>query len=226
MDLQQLADELEPDFEERYFEAEGVTVLAPPVPIDLSMLAAELYPDDCDEDTAYDVVGGVAGLIPMVDFEWVEDGAKPFHMSLDLMALGESVYVTISPDDAIGQSWEAIAALKSYTPAVLAPLLLHMLRDNGTSLGCDLLSSLPTRIRSSFIKPITFLIGFRDYLDWDEERNPGAWETAGAYLPDRLKSHERLARAAAEVAAGASGDPRDEFLAAYVVATFDGDIPM
>lgn len=226
MDLQSLADELEPDFVEPYIEIEGVQVLAPPVPLDLGMLAAELYPEDCDDETAYDVIGGVAGLIPMLDFEWVEDGATPFHMSLDLMAIGDLVYLTISPDDAIGQSWEAIAALENYTPASLTPLLLDMLRDNGTRLGCDLLSSLPTRIQSKFIKPLSFLIGFRDYLNWDAERNAGAWEAAAAYLPDALKTHERLARSAEAVAAGGTGADRDEFLAAYIVATFEGDIPL
>jgi len=224
MDLQQLAEELEPDFTEAYLEAEGVTVLAPPVPVDLETLSSELYPDDCDEESAYDVIGGVAGLIPMVTFEWEEDGATPFQMSLDLMALGDLVYLTISPDEAIDQRWEAIAALQGYTPAVLAPLLLDLLRDNGSRLGVDLLSSLPTRVESRFIKPISLLLGFRDYLDWDEERNPGAWVTAAAYLPGKLRRHERLARAAAEVATGATGDVRDEFMASYVVATYEGEI--
>ena len=226
MDLQLLADELEPDFEELYFEVDGLRMFAPPVPMDLEMLASELYPDDCDEDTAYDVIGGVAGLIPMVVFHWQEDGAEPFSMSLDLMAIGEKVYLTISPDEAIDQRWEAIAALDHYTPAALSPLLLHLLQDNGTGLGADLLSSLPTRIESKFIKPITFLIGFRDYLNWDEERNPGAWEAAASYLPSALREFERLDRSARVVADGATGDARDEFLAAYVVATFAGDIPL
>lgn len=225
MDLQKLADELEPDFDELYLEAEGVRVLAPPAPVDLSMLGAEMYPDDCDDDTAYDTIGGIAGLITMVDFEWQEDGAKPFHMSLDLMAIGDCVYLTISPDPAIAQSWEAIASLDGYRPAVLTPLLLDILEDNGTRLGCDLLSSLPTGISSRFIQPLSFLIGFRSYLDWDEERNPGAWATAAGYLPDRLRSHERLTAAAAAVAAGGTAEDRDEFLAAYVVATYEGAVP-
>ena len=226
MDLQQLADELEPDFTEPYFDSEGVHVLAPPVPADLEIMSAELYPDDCDEDTAYEVVGGVAGLISMVTFHWEEDGAKPFSMSLDLMAIGEKVYLTISPDEAIDQRWEALAAMDDYTPKVLPPLLLDLLSDNGTRLGADILSSLPTRIESKFIKPITFLIAFRDYLNWDDERNPGAWEAAAGYLPAALREHERLARTADAVAAGEKGDVRDEFLAAYVVATYAGDIPL
>ena len=41
------------DFEEPYFEAEGVRVLAPPVPADLEIISAELVPDECDEETAY-----------------------------------------------------------------------------------------------------------------------------------------------------------------------------
>ena len=226
MDLQRLADELEQDFYEEYSEIDGVRIVAPPVPIDLALLSEELYPDECSEDNAYDVVGEVAGLIPMVTFHWEEDGAKPFSMSLDLMALGDMVYLTVSPDDAIEQNWEALAGLIDYTPAVLPNLLLDLLKDNGTRLGADLLSSLPTRIESRFIKPITFLIGFRDYLDWDDERNPGAWEAAASYLPEALTRHERLARSATAVSDGAKGDDRDEFLAAYVVATFAGEIPL
>jgi hypothetical protein len=226
MDLELLAHELEPDFEDLYFEAAGVRVYAPPVPVDLELLSAELYPDECDETDAYRVVGDVAGLIPMLVFHWEEEGARPFQTELDLLALGERVYLTISPDEAIDQRWEALAAFEDYSPAVLAPLLLDLLRDNGTRLGADLLSSLPTRVSSKFIRPITFLIGFRDYLDWDEERNPGAWEAAAQYLPQELAHHDRLAQAAAAVAAGGTGDVRDEFLAAYVVATFDGDIPL
>lgn len=224
MDLQLLADELEQDFEDPYLEAEGVAVLAPPVPIDLDMLAAELYPDDVTELNAYEVVGGIAGLIPMVVFHWEEDGARPYSTSLDLMALGDRVYLTISPDEAVEQDWEALAALQDYTPAVLSPLLLDLLQDNGTRLGADILSSLPTRIESRFIRPISFLLGFRSYLNWDEERNPGAWETAAEYLPKSLQSHDRLVRSASAVGSGLKDDARDEFLAAYVVATYDGEV--
>jgi hypothetical protein len=226
MDLQQLAEELELDFEEPYLEIEDVRIFAPHVPADLEVMSAELYPDECDEDSAYEVVGGVAGLVPMVTFSWEEDGAKPFSMSLDLMALGDRVYLTISPDEAIDQRWEALAAMEEYTPAVLPSLLLDLLSDNGTRLGADILSSLPTTVTSKFIRPITFLIGFRDYLNWDEERNAGAWEVAASYLPSVLRRHERLARAADAVATGETGDVRDEFLAAYVVATYAGDIPV
>ncbi len=226
MDLQQLADELAPDFEEPYFEAEGVRVLAPPVPVDLEMLSAELYPDDCDEDSSYEVVGRAAGLKPMVTFHWEEDGAKPFSMSLDLMAIGDLVYLTISPDEAVDQRWEALAAMVQYTPAVISPLLRDILRDNGTRLGADILSSLPTRVESASVQPITLLLAFRDYLNWDDERNPGAWETAAGYLPSALRRHERLAVAADAVARGERGDVRDEFLAAYVVAVYAGDVPL
>lgn len=223
IDLQRLAEELEQDFTEQYAEFEGTTVLAPPVPLDLEVLCEELYPDDVT-DNAYELVGESAGLLPMVEFEWKEDGAKPFHMRLDLMALGELVYLTISPDEAISQAWEVIAAFESYTPAVLTPLFRDMLTDNGTRLGVDLLSSLPTRIESKFIKPITFVVGFRDYLNWDEERSPGAWATAAGYLPEELRHHERLRKSAEAIKGGGNLDDKDEFVAAYVVATFAGDV--
>lgn len=224
IDLQLLAEELEQDFVEEYLKLERTEVLAPPVPVDVGMLCEELYPDDVDEPNAYRLVGDVAGLLPLVTFNWEEDGATPFSMTLDLLALGDLVYLTISPDDAIHQSWEAIAAMRNYTPTILSPLFLDLLKDNGTRLGVDLLSSLPTRIESKFLKPISFVVGFREYLTWDDERSSGAWEAAAGYLPESLQHNRRLMDAARAVAAGGSGEVRDEFLASYVVATFDGVI--
>jgi hypothetical protein len=222
MDLTLLASELELNFVDTFAEFDETRVLTPPVPTDLGALASDFYPDDLDEDNAYDVIGEAAPKMPLITLRWHEDGAEPFDMTLDLVPIGDLVYVTISPDFAIEQPWEAVAAFESYTPAVDAPFFLEMMKDNGTRLGVDVLSSLPTTVITKRLEPITVLLAWRLYLRWDEERNPGAWRTAAEYLPSSLRRFSRLEEAAKAVTDGGSTEERDEFLASYVAATFDG----
>jgi hypothetical protein len=185
-------------------------------------VAADVYPDDLDEDTAYEMIGAAAPRMPIITLRWHEDGAEPFDTTLDLVPIGDLVYVTVSPDYAIEQSWEAIAAFAGYTPAVDAPFFLELMKDNGTRLGLDLLSSLPTTVITKRLEPITVLLAWRLYLKWDEERNQGAWRTAAEYLPSSLRRFSRLEEAAKAVAGGGTPEQQDEFLASYVAATYEG----
>ncbi len=96
------------------------------------------------------------------------------------------------------------------------------MRDNGTRLGLDLMSTLPTWVETKLLAPITIMMGWRAYLDWDEGRSRGAWEAVAEYLPSDLQRFPRLVTAAHDVANSSGTAAREEFLASYVAATYDG----
>lgn len=222
MDLGPLATELKVDFTDLYLEIGETRVWAPPVPVDMGLLCVELYPDDLDGDTAYKVMSSTLSMRPLITFEWQEDNTDAFRSTLDLFTLEDRTFVTISPDDAAGQEWEAFAAMENFTDEALAPFFIDLLRDNGSRLGLDLMSTLPTWVETKLLAPITIMMGWRAYLDWDEGRSRGAWEAAAEYLPSDLQRFPRLITAAREVTQSGGKQAREEFLASYVAATYDG----
>ena len=222
MDLGPLATELAIDFTDLYLEIGETRVWAPPVPIDVTMLAMDLYPDEIDGDNAYKVLGEAIGLRPLITLEWQEDNTPVFRSTLDLMTIGDRTYATVSPDIDAEQEWEAFAAFENYSDEALAPFFMDLIRDNGTRLSLDLMSTLPTWVETKLLAPITVMMGWRAYLDWDEGRSRGAWEAAAEYLPEDLQRFPRLVSAAREVTASQGNEGREEFLASYVAATYDG----
>ena len=54
------------------------------------------------------------------------------------------------------------------------------------------------------------------------ESASGAWEAAAEYLPSDLTRFPRLVTAARDVTTSAGKQAREEFLASYVAATYDG----
>jgi hypothetical protein len=222
MDLAPLATELAVDFTDLYLEIGETRVLAPPVPVDLGLLCLELYPDQIEGDEHYVFMSQVLALRPMITFEWQEDNAPTFRSTIDLFPLGDRIYATISPDDAAGQEWEAFAAFENYSDEALAPFFIDLMRDNGTRLGLDLMSTLPTWVETKLLAPITIMMGWRAYLDWDEGRSRGAWEAVAEYLPTDLQRFPRLVTAARDVTTSQGSAAREEFLASYVAATYDG----
>ena len=222
MDLAPLATELAVDFTDLYLEIGETRVWTPPVPIDLGLLCVDLYPDDVDGDNYYKVMGENLDLRPLITFEWQEDKTDAFRSTVDLFTLDDRTYVTVSPDLAANQEWEAFAAFEKFSDEALAPFFIDLMRDNGTRLGLDLMSTLPTWVETKLLAPITIMMGWRAYLDWDEGRSTGAWDAAAEYLPADLRRFPRLVSAAKEVTTSSGTQAREEFLASYVAATYDG----
>jgi hypothetical protein len=222
MDLAPLATELSMDFADLYLEIGETRVWAPPVPVDVGLLCIELYPDEVDGDNHYKVMGEHLGLRPLITFEWQEDNTAAFRSTIDLFTLEDRTYVTVSPDAAADQEWEAFAAFENFSDEALAPFFIDLMRDNGTRLGLDLMSTLPTWVETKLLAPITIMMGWRAYLDWDEGRSRGAWEAAAEYLPSDLQRFPRLVTAARDVTTSGAKAAREEFLASYVAATYDG----
>jgi hypothetical protein len=222
MDLAPLVTELAIDFTDLYLEIGETRVWAPPVPVDLGLLCMELFPDDVDGDNYYEVMTKHLETRPMITFEWQEDNTAAFRSTIDLFTIEDRTYATVSPDEAAAQEWEAFAAFENYSDEALAPFFIDLMRDNGTRLGLDLMSTLPTWVETKLLAPITIMMGWRAYLDWDEGRSSGAWAATAEYLPSDLQRFPRLVTAARDVTKSNGTTAREEFLASYVAATYDG----
>ena len=154
-------------------------------------------------------------------FEWDEGTGSSFGLSLDLLPAGDRTYVTLPPDEAVDQSWEAFAAVENPDAVeILDALYFDLMWDNGESYSIELFSSLPTAIRSAKLGKETVRAGFHLYLDWDETRAPGAWTTAAEHLPDWMRENQRLAAAADALAKDDTEANRDQFIEAYIDVTF------
>lgn len=221
MDFEDFAAELAQDFNEVRLEHAGGTLIVPRAPVDLEYLCVEVFPDDCDSDTAHSVIGKAIGLEPLITFEWREDNSSPWSMALEIMHLEDRAYVTMPPDPIVDQPWEAFVAVEHPEQTeILDALLFDLLWDNGESYGIELISSLPTSISSEILGKETVRAAFHLYLDWDEERTNGAWREAAGLLPSGLTDQALLAGAAAELVAADSEVNRDRFIEAYVDVAF------
>jgi hypothetical protein len=217
MDFSDFAAELAQDFTETRLEHAGGRLIVPRAPVDLEYLSMDMFPDDCDSDTAHQVVGQAIGLEPLITFEWHEEKSKPWSLALEIMRLPDRAYVTMPPDPVVDQPWEAFVAIENPDATeVLDALLFDLLWDNGDSYGIELFSSLPTTIESDLIGKETVRAAVHLYLDWDESRTVGAWRDAAGLLPAHLLERSNLAGAAAALASADSESNRDRFMEAYV----------
>ena len=222
MDLSAFFAELNEEFTELRLEHGGGSLFLPSAPIDVGYLASEHFPDDLDDLTAYDVLKPIANIETLIAFEWDEGAGSKFGVSVDLMPAGTRTFVTMPPDEAVDQAWEAFAAIENVEAVeILDALYVDLMWDNGESYSVELFSSLPTAIRSKRLGRETVRAGFHLYLDWDETRAAGAWTTAAEHLPDWMRSNQRLEKAADALAADDSEEHRDQFIEAYIDVTFE-----
>lgn len=221
MDLTVFATELAEEFTSTRLQHGGGTLFVPRAPVDLEDLAADVFPDDCDRDNAYEVVGPAAGLEPVIVFEWREDSAKPYSLAIESMRFGERAYFTMPSDPVVDQPWEAFAAVDNPdADGILDALLFDLLWDNGESYGVEILSSLPTSITSGRIGRESVRAAIHLYLDYDEKRTDGAWREAASLLPESMRGEESLSTAAAALAEVDSEPNRDRFMEAYMESAF------
>ena len=169
-----LDQELLGEMTEIRLQTEHGRVMMPVVPADMEIIASEIYGLH-DEDEAFARIRDELGMKPLVTLEWHEDGAPHFDNSLQLLNLGERAYISISPDPAVAQHWEAIAMCEPATPEMYEVFFLDLAKDNGATYSVDLYSALPTRVSSDFLSQEAVGASFAAYLDWDEARSPGAW---------------------------------------------------
>lgn len=217
MDFTLFAAELARDFTETRLTHAGGALIVPRAPVDLEYLSMDMFPDDCDGDTAHEIVGAAAGLEPLITFEWHEDNAEPWTLPIEIMRFADRAYVTMPPDAVVNQPWEAFVAVQNPEETeILDALLFDLLWDNGESYDVELFSSLPTTITCDLIGKETVRAAFHLYLDWDETRSMGAWRHAAALLPRHLLEQQKLANAAMALVAGDSERNRDHFIEAYV----------
>ena len=217
MDLSAFGAELDQDFTEARLEHGGGSLIVSRAPVDLSYIASEQYPDDCDDDNAYSVFKDRGLLQPLVAFEWQEDRGKAWDLSLDSMEIGDRLYVSIAPDMTVDQNWDAFVAVEHpEANEILDALFFDLMWDNGESYGIEILSSLPTTITSSRLSKNTIRAGLHLYLEWDDTRNPGAWTAAAELLPESLKADGALADASKELLNDDGDETRDRFIEAYV----------
>jgi hypothetical protein len=182
LDPAPLDEELRAELTEVRLQTEHGRILMPVVPLDMGIIASDVYGLD-DEDEAFARVKAELGMSPLVTLEWNEDDAPMFDNSLQVLRLGDRAYISISPDAAVAQHWEAIALCEPGTPEMLEAFFLDLGRDNGTTYSVDLYSALPTRVSSDYLSCDAVAASFAAYLDWDEARSPGAWAYACEYLP-------------------------------------------
>ena len=191
LDPAALDQELLEEMTEVRLQTEHGRVMMPVVPIDMGIIASDVY-ELHDEDEAYDRVRNELGMQSLVTLEWHEDGAPHFDNSLQLLNLGERTYLFISPDPAVAQHWEALAMCEPGSPEMLEAFFLDLARDNGATYSVDLYSALPTRVTTDYLSRDAVGASFAAYLDWDEARSPGAWKYACEYLPRSVEKTRDL----------------------------------
>lgn len=221
MNLNALASELEQEFVETQVVPGLGEVATPRVPVDLGILLTDLFEGEfSDGEEAFKLFGRAGHLQTLISFTWEEDGAEPFESSLEIITLGSRSYLTISPDEASGQEWEAFVAVEDATPENWEALLQELARDNGMEFGMEIFSSLPTRADTVAIAPRCVLSVFFSYLQWDESRSPGAWQTAAEYLPAVLRSNPSVTDAAGKLLREDTKQNRFSFISSYVAAVY------
>lgn len=200
-------------------ETEHGRILMPAVPVDMGIIASDVY-GLYDEDEAYERAKEELGLSPLVTFEWHEDDAPTFDNSLELLNLGERSYITISPDEAVAQHWEAIAMAEPGSREMLREFFLDLSKDNGATYSLDLFSALPTRVYSDFLACETIALSFAEYLDWDERRSPGAWQNACQWLPRAVGNSPDLVIGSMALRKEDTEFARRRYINAYATAVY------
>jgi hypothetical protein len=224
MDLTAFGNELAEDFTEVRLEHGGGRLIIPRAPVDMSFIASEQYPDDCDDDNAYEVFKERGLLQPLIRFEWQEDRGPAWDLELDALEVGDRLYLSMAPDMDVDQQWDAFVGVEHpEAEEILDALFFDLMWDNGESYGIEILSSLPTTIISSRMSKNTVRAGLHLYLEWDDTRNPGAWLAAAELLPAALIADDALAEAAKAIL-NADGDAtRDQFIEAYADLVFKAE---
>lgn len=177
-----LDEELQLELTEVRLQTEHGRVLMPVVPLDMGLVVSDVFGIH-DEDEAFEIVQRELAMRPLVTMEWHEDGAPNFDNSLQIFHLGERAYISVSPDAAVAQHWEAIAMCEPGSPEMLEAFFLDLAQDNGATYSVDLYSALPTKVSSAYLSCDSIGASFAAYLDWDENRSPGAWAYQVEYLP-------------------------------------------
>lgn len=221
MDLAELGKELEQDFTENK-AIEGVgEILLPAAPIDLGILLGELFEDEfTDGYEAFKQFLRAGHLQTLISFTWEEDDADAFESSLEILTIEGRSYLTISPDEPSDQQWEAFVAMDDATPEAWEKLVLDISRGNGEEYAMEMFSSLPTKVETVAVSARTVMTSFYNYLEWDESRSPGAWQTSAEYLPTAVKSSISVAEAAKELLAEDNKKTRFSYVSTYVAAVY------
>ena len=214
-----LDQELLGEMTELRLRAEHGRVVMPIVPVDMGIIASDIYGLH-DEDEAFATIRRELDMRPLVTFEWHEDEAPRFDNSLQLLSLGERTYVSISPDPAVAQHWEAIAMVEPGSREMLQEFFLDLAGDNGSTYSVDLYSALPTRVTSDFLSCDAVAMSFALYLDWDEARSPGAWRYACEYLPRSVEKSPDLVIGSMAVRKEDSEFARRRYINAYAAAVY------
>ncbi len=221
MDLTAFGDELAQDFTEVRLEHGGGRLVIPRAPVDMSYIASEQYPDDCDDDNAYSVFKERGMLVPLISFEWQEDRGTAWDLALDSIQIGDRLYISMAPDVTVDQQWDAFVAVENpEAEEILDALVFDLMWDNGESYSVEILSSLPTTIASARLSKNTVRAGLHLYLEWDDTRNPGAWLAAAELLPSALMADDALAEASKALLNADGDETRDQFIEAYTDLVF------
>jgi hypothetical protein len=221
VDLNALASELDKEFVESRDVPGLGEVVTPRVPVDLGIVLTDLYEGEFDDGTdAFKSFARVGHLQTLISFTWEEDGADPFESSLEIITIDGRSYLTISPDDASAQEWEAFVGVDDATPESWEALLGDLCRDNGMTYGMEIFSSLPTRADTVAIAPRVVLSAFFSYLQWDESRSPGAWQASAEYLPAVLRGNPSVTGAAGVLLDEDTKQNRFSFISSYVAAVY------
>jgi len=193
--------------------------MMPIVPLDMGIVASDLFGLH-DEDEAYELVKAELGMTPLVTMEWHEDGAPTFDNSLQVLDLGERTYIFVSPDPDVAQHWEVIAMCEPGSQEMLETFFLDLARDNGATYSVDLFSALPTRVNTDHLSCDAIAAGFAAYLDWDEQRFPGAWLYAAEYLPRSVGPSPDLVIGSMALRKEDNGFSRQRYIDAYATAVY------
>ena len=215
-----LDEELQLELTEVRLQTEHGRVLMPVVPLDMGIVASDVFGLH-DEDEAFDLVVEQLGMQPLVKLEWHEDGAPNFDSSLQVLRLGDRAYISISPDPAVAQHWEAIAVCEPGSPEMLEAFFLDLAHDNGATYSVDLYSSLPTRVESDYLSCDAVASSFSAYLDWDEARSPGAWAFAVEYLPRSVEKTPDLVIGSMALRKEDNEFSRRRYINAYATAVYN-----
>jgi hypothetical protein len=214
-----LDEELRQELTEVRLQTEHGRVLMPVVPLDMGIVASDVF-DIYDEDEAFALVKAELGMRPLITMEWHEDEAPVFDNSLQVLHLGERAYISISPDPAVAQHWEAIAMCEPGSPEMLETFFLDLARDNGSTYSIDLYSALPTKVASDYLSCDTVAASFSSYLDWDEARSPGAWAYACEYLPRSVEKTPDLVIGSMALRKEDNEFARRRYINAYATAVY------
>ncbi len=214
-----LDEELQLELTEVRLRTEHGRVLMPVVPLDMGIVASDVFGLH-DEDEAFDLVVDQLGMEPLITMEWHEDGAPNFDASLQVLRLGDRAYISISPDAAVAQHWEAIAVCEPGSPEMLEAFFIDLAHDNGATYSVDLYSALPTRVESNYLSCDAVGASFSAYLDWDEARSPGAWAYAVEYLPRSVEKTPDLVIGSMALRKEDSEFARRRYINAYATAVY------